>query len=56
VGLSTGVTPRLGDGARLVVTALMFVGRVGPLTLAAIFVGDERPDDLLHPEEQTMVG
>ncbi len=56
VGLSTGITPRLGDGARLVVTALMFVGRVGPLTLAAIFVGDERPDDLRHAEEQAMVG
>ena len=56
VGLSTGITSRLSEGARLVLSLLMFVGRVGPLTLAAIFVGDERPDDLRHPEEQTMVG
>ncbi len=56
VGLSTGTTPRLGEGARLVLSALMFVGRVGPLTLVAVFVGDERPGDLRHPEEPAMVG
>jgi trk system potassium uptake protein TrkH len=35
VGLSTGVTPHLTTAGRVVAIALMFVGRVGPLTFAA---------------------
>jgi trk system potassium uptake protein TrkH len=34
VGLSTGITPELGVPGKLVVCATMFVGRVGPLTIA----------------------
>lgn len=33
-GMSTGVTPELGVAARLVLVVTMFVGRVGPLTVA----------------------
>lgn len=33
VGLSTGITPDLNEAGRLVVTAGMFAGRLGPLTL-----------------------
>lgn len=33
-GLSTGVTPLLSPGGKLVLIATMFVGRVGPLTIA----------------------
>ena len=32
VGLSTGITPSLSDMGRIIVTFLMFVGRLGPLT------------------------
>lgn len=32
VGLSMGITAELGSSAKLVIIALMFVGRVGPLT------------------------
>ena len=35
VGLSMGVTPSLTTGGRWLTMALMFVGRVGPLTFAA---------------------
>ncbi len=35
VGLSTGVTADLSSAARLLVTLLMFCGRLGPLTLAS---------------------
>ena len=35
VGLSMGLTPSLSDFGRLTAIALMFLGRVGPLTLAA---------------------
>ncbi len=33
-GLSTGITASLSDAAKLVVTLAMFVGRIGPLTVA----------------------
>jgi trk system potassium uptake protein TrkH len=35
VGLSTGQTPKLSTAGRWTIIALMFLGRVGPLTLAA---------------------
>ena len=33
VGLSLGITPNLGTGSRLILIVLMFLGRVGSLTL-----------------------
>ena len=33
VGLSTGVTPTLSVAGRIIITLMMFVGRLGPLTL-----------------------
>ncbi|GAB6062916.1 TrkH family potassium uptake protein [Deferrisoma palaeochoriense] len=56
VGLSTGITPTLSTAGRLLVTFTMFVGRVGPLTLA-IAVGRKRePGRFLYAEENLMVG
>ncbi len=51
VGLSRGITGELGGLSKLVVIALMFVGRVGPLTLALMMVAqpaepDARPTDV----------
>lgn len=40
VGLSTGVTSSLSDLGRVLVTLLMFVGRLGPLTFGlSLFLG-----------------
>jgi trk system potassium uptake protein TrkH len=33
VGLSTGITPSLETSSKLILCALMFLGRVGPLTV-----------------------
>lgn len=55
VGLSTGLTPTLEPASRLVLVALMFLGRVGPLTLAAVVAG-RRADDWQHPGEAVMIG
>jgi trk system potassium uptake protein TrkH len=38
VGLSLGVTDQLNPFSRFLLTGLMFMGRVGPLTLVAAFV------------------
>lgn len=56
VGLTTGVTPELPTPARLVVTALMFVGRVGPPTLFAALVLRDRERLYRHPEERIIIG
>lgn len=54
VGLSTGITPDLPSSAKLLV-ALMFVGRIGPLTVASALAVRERPR-LYQLPERTIVG
>ncbi len=57
VGLSTGITPRLGSAALLVICGAMFVGRVGPLTLAMVIFGRRRnAADYDYPEEDVIIG
>lgn len=56
VGLSTGITPQLGEPGRVVLAVLMFVGRVGPLTLGVALVLRERRILYREPEERPLVG
>jgi trk system potassium uptake protein len=56
VGLSTGITPQLGESGRLILTVLMFAGRVGPLTLGVALVLRERRVLYREPEERPLVG
>jgi len=56
VGLSTGITPHLPPAAQLLVIALMFIGRIGPLTLASALALRERGRLRQLPEERTIVG
>jgi trk system potassium uptake protein TrkH len=55
VGLSTGITDRLTDAGKLVLVAVMFVGRVGPITLTQA-VAAKRPGAYEWPEERVMIG
>jgi trk system potassium uptake protein TrkH len=56
VGLSTGITPSLGAGSKLVLVALMFVGRVGPLTLVLAVGPRQERGRFRYAEENVMVG
>jgi potassium uptake TrkH family protein len=56
VGLSTGITADLPDPAKLLIVALMFVGRVGPLTLFSALALREKTRRFELPEERTIVG
>ena len=56
VGLSTGITPALPLPSQLVVTALMFFGRVGPPTLFAALVLRNRERLYRYPEERVIIG
>lgn len=55
VGLSTGVTPHLTPAGKLWIIATMFVGRLGPLTMA-LAVLPMRTVPLRYPEERVLVG
>jgi trk system potassium uptake protein TrkH len=55
-GLSTGVTAGLNGFGQGVLIVLMFLGRVGPLTLGVALVLRERERLYTHPEERPLVG
>ncbi len=56
VGLSMGVTPKLNDLQKYALIVMMFVGRVGPLTLAFSLSRDTGRKGMTYAEEGVMVG
>lgn len=57
VGLSAGVTPVLTGAGKLLIIFVMYVGRIGPLTLALAVVTGRRPKaHYEYAEEEVMVG
>ena len=55
VGLTTGVTPSLGTGAKLLSIAIMSTGRLGPLTVASL-LSFPKPERIRYPEGEIAVG
>ncbi len=52
VGLSTGITASLTSAGKLIVTALMFIGRLNPITFGiALFAWIDLKGNLRFPEE-----
>lgn len=56
VGLSTGITAELAPGAQFVLIALMFIGRVGVVTLAVAIATNQLRRNYRYPEEKPIVG
>lgn len=56
VGLTTGITYDLDAAPQLVLIALMFIGRVGTVTVAAALALRRRPRRYRLPEERPIVG
>lgn len=56
VGLSTGITATLPPGAHLVLVVLMFLGRLGPLTLGTAIVLKQRALLYELPKERPVIG
>jgi trk system potassium uptake protein TrkH len=56
VGLSTGITSSLSDFGKVVIILLMFVGRIGSLTLVLAVGTKPRTRLVTYPEERIMVG
>ena len=55
VGLSTGITPTLGTVSRLMIIVLMYIGRLGPLTVASLWYF-KRGERAAYPEGNIAVG
>ncbi len=55
VGLSMGATGTLDEGGRLLICFVMFLGRVGPLTLGFFLATHSRPR-VRYPEGQVYLG
>ncbi|HVE64462.1 MAG TPA: potassium transporter TrkG, partial [Mycobacteriales bacterium] len=56
VGLSTGITAQVGTVGQLLLCALMFLGRLGPITLATALALRTRPRLYDLPEERPLIG
>lgn len=58
VGLTADLTPRLTRASQAVVMLLMYMGRLGPITLVLLFAGKAHPRDRIRvlPEEKIMIG
>jgi len=56
VGLSTGITADLPPSGQVVIIALMFIGRVGTITVATALALGNRDRPYRYPEENPIVG
>jgi trk system potassium uptake protein TrkH len=56
VGLSTGITPHLTAAGKLIIIAVMLIGRLGPLTLLATLTFNLKPARYSYPQEAVIVG
>ncbi|MDG2114087.1 MAG: potassium transporter TrkG, partial [Actinomycetota bacterium] len=56
VGLSTGLTPRLDGPGQILVIGLMFLGRLGPITLGTALVFNNRERLFRYAEDRPIIG
>lgn len=58
VGLSADLTPHLTRASHVVLMILMYVGRIGPLTMALVFAGKSNKSNQFRelPEKKIMLG
>jgi trk system potassium uptake protein TrkH len=56
VGLTTGITKSLTSAGKLIIIAVMLIGRLGPLTLLAALTFNLKPVRYNYPDEAIIVG
>jgi trk system potassium uptake protein TrkH len=56
VGLSTGITPDLSIPGRLIITGMMFIGRLGPLLLVLSLTQRQQPAIYRYPQDTVRIG
>lgn len=55
-GLSTGITPELSSIGKIVITSLMFIGRIGILSFIFLFNHGDTQTNYHYPKERVMLG
>ena len=55
VGLSTGITPHLTSLSKFIIVLIMFIGRLGPITMATIWYQKKLPE-AHYSEESVIIG
>ncbi|MCU0846800.1 MAG: Trk family potassium uptake protein [Spirochaetes bacterium] len=56
VGLSTGITPKLLTEGKLLIVLVMFIGRLGPLSLITALTINKKEVPIEYSEEHVMIG
>jgi trk/ktr system potassium uptake protein len=56
VGLSLGITPSLTSSGKLILVLVMYMGRLGPLSIAVALAGKKRRPSYEYAEENIMIG
>lgn len=56
VGLSTGITPTLSVAGKVIIILTMFLGRIGPFTLALAIGQRQFRENYNYPEEEVQIG
>ena len=58
VGLSLGITPSLSTVGKVLLSVLMFMGRVGPFTVALALAKSthENQGKIRYPEDKVIIG
>lgn len=58
VGLTADLTAKLSRMSQVVLIVMMYIGRLGPMTLALLFIGKVNPRDKVRrlPKERIMIG
>jgi trk system potassium uptake protein len=55
-GLTAGVTGTLSEPSQILLIVLMFIGRIGPMTLVMALALRERPHLYRYPEGRPLIG
>ena len=56
VGLSTGITRYLSDASKIVSILIMYIGRLGPLTVASLWYFSNKSEKVSYPEGNIAIG
>lgn len=56
VGLSQGLTPTLSSVGKVTIAVIMYLGRVGPLTVMLALAGKQEKVNIKYPEGKILIG
>ncbi len=59
VGLTAGVTPLLTSVGKVVIIMLMYIGRIGPITMVLVFAkkySQTKGKDIVYPQSDVLIG